>query len=63
MSEEYIDPITPESQPITPGGGGTSNNKILPIVAVALIVLCCCCFAAVSAIAVGTTPILDLFGI
>ena len=63
MSEEFLDPITPEGEIKTPGGGGTSNNKILPIVAVALIVLCCCCFAAVSAIAVGTTPILDLLGI
>ena len=63
MSEEYLDPISPEGQPKIPGGGGTSNNKILPIVAVALIVLCCCCFAAVSAIAVGTTPLLDFLGI
>lgn len=63
MSEEYLEPITPEGEPISQGGGGTSKNKILPIVAVALIVLCCCCFGAISALYVGTEPVMELLGI
>ncbi|MFC1996872.1 hypothetical protein ACFLXI_04600 [Chloroflexota bacterium] len=63
MSEEFLEPITPEGEPDSSGVGGSSNNKILLIVAVALVVLCCCCFGGLAAIYIGTEPVMELLGI
>ena len=60
MSEEFLEPITTEGEDKIPGGAGTSRDQYIPLAAVALIVLCCCCYAAIAAITVGTTPLLDL---
>ena len=63
MSEEILEPITPEGEPDSSGVSGSPNKKIFLIVAVALIVFCCCCFGGFAGLYYGTEPVMELLGI